>query len=113
LTIFALALGACFGAMGRFAIGQWVKRWTTSSFPWATLFVNVTGSFALGYVYGHVTDEAWYLFLGIGFLGSFTTFSTFKLELMRYVTKDWIRFGVYIIASYALGIIAAYIGLHS
>ncbi len=105
-----IATGAFFGAMCRFAIGQLMKRWSDSTFPFATLFVNVSGSFGLGYLYAHTSHPSLLLFLGIGFLGSFTTFSTLKLELMRFVTKDWIRFGLYLLATYLFGILAAYIG---
>ena len=112
MTIAIIMLGAFFGAMARFGIGQLVKTWTTSMFPWATLFVNVSGSFLLGYLYASNAGSSLMLGLGVGFLGSFTTFSTFKLEVMRFVAKDWIRFGIYLVATYVLGLVAAYLGYH-
>lgn len=112
MTLLLVMAGAFFGAMLRFGIGQFVKTWTNSTFPWATLFVNVTGSFGLGYLYAHTLHQSLIIFLGIGFFGSFTTFSTLKLELMRFATKDWLRFGLYLIITYTLGLIAAYIGWH-
>lgn len=110
MTFIWIAVGAFSGAILRFTIGQAMKKWTDSPFPWATLFVNVTGSFGLGYLYAHTSQQSLILFLGIGFLGSFTTFSTLKLELMRFAAKDWMRFGLYLIATYLFGLIAAYIG---
>lgn len=112
MMIVTVMVGAFFGAMARFGIGQLVKVWTTSVFPWATLFVNVTGSFWLGYLYAAHVDHQLLLGIGVGFLGSFTTFSTFKLEVMRFVTKDWLRFGLYLLVTYVFGLIAAYIGYH-
>lgn len=110
MTFIWIAAGAFLGAITRFAIGQFMKRWSDSSFPWATLFVNVSGSFGLGYLYAHTHHPSLILFLGVGFFGSFTTFSTLKLELMRFATKDWIRFGLYLLATYMLGLVAAYVG---
>lgn len=112
MTILLIMAGAFGGAVLRFATGQLFKKWTMSTFPWATLVVNVTGSFGLGYLYAHTTDSTLILIFGVGFFGSFTTFSTLKLELMRFATKDWVRFGLYLMATYALGLFAAYIGWH-
>lgn len=112
MTIGIIMVGAFFGAMARFGVGQLIKTRTASTFPWATLFVNVTGSFLLGYLYASSAGPTLMFGLGVGFLGSFTTFSTFKLEVMRFVAKDWFRFGVYLLATYLLGLIAAYMGYH-
>lgn len=98
------------GAILRFSIGQMIKRWSDSTFPWATFIVNVSGSFGLGYLYAHTDHPSLILFLGVGFFGSFTTFSTLKLELMRFATKDWMRFGLYLLATYLFGLVAVYIG---
>lgn len=112
MSVVTVMVGAFFGAIARFGIGQLVKVWTTSVFPWATLFVNVTGSFWLGYLYAAPAPPLSLLGIGVGFLGSFTTFSTFKLEVMRFVTKDWLRFGVYLLATYLFSLMAAYLGYH-
>ncbi|MFK3988177.1 MULTISPECIES: CrcB family protein [Exiguobacterium] len=112
MTLLVIMIGAFFGAMARFGVGQFVKTRTTSAFPWATLIVNVTGSFGLGYLYGASVHQTLMLGIGVGFLGSFTTFSTFKLEVMRFVAKDWLRFGMYLLATYVLGLLAAYLGYH-
>lgn len=112
MKIAIVVIGAFFGAMARFGIGQLVKVCTASTFPWATLFVNVSGSFVLGYLYASNAGPSLLLGLGVGFLGSFTTFSTFKLEVMQFVAKDWLRFGIYLLATYVLGLLAAYLGYH-
>jgi len=77
-----VAIGGAFGAMTRFGVGQVV------SFPYATGFVNVLGSFLMGlaYVYfaGRLGDRTAVLAIG-GFLGAFTTFSAFSLDVLKLV----------------------------
>jgi len=76
------AAGAA-GAVGRYALSGWVYELVGDRLPWGTLVVNVVGCFALGYVM-HVSlattaiSPAWRLAIGTGFLGAFTTFSTFS-----------------------------------
>ena len=90
----AVAFGGALGAVSRYGVSIWVTRWSSSPFPWATLTVNVTGSFLLGLLMGLGDEGRWLipptvrLFLGIGFLGAFTTFSTFSYE-----TVEAIRLG--------------------
>ena len=81
----AVALGGGVGAWLRFAVGRLVGA---SAFPWATLLVNVTGSFAMGLLVGWLArhgsgGEGTRLLLGVGLLGGFTTFSAFSLELVN------------------------------
>ncbi|WP_215143560.1 fluoride efflux transporter FluC [Exiguobacterium qingdaonense] len=110
MTFVWIAAGAFIGAICRFAISQVMKQWSDSSFPFATLFVNVLGAFGLGYLYAHTTHQTIILFIGVGFFGSFTTFSTINLELVRLAMNDRIRFGLYLVSTYLFGLIAAYIG---
>ena len=79
------------GAVLRYQTGRAMTAWlgpaTVSAFPWATLFVNVSGSLAMGLLAGwlarHGTGgEQYRLLLGVGVLGGFTTFSSFSLEMM-------------------------------
>lgn len=80
-----VALGAAFGANSRYWIGLWIHERMGLSFPFGTLFVNVSGSFALGILTALTVrvlplSTEWRLLLGTGFLGSYTTFSTFAVE---------------------------------
>lgn len=89
--LLAVGLGGFVGAVARYSVSGWVHRWAGSAFPWGTLAVNVTGCLAIGMLMalfeGRVSSSPeTRLFLGIGVLGSFTTFSTFgyeTLELLR------------------------------
>jgi len=80
----SIGIGGALGALGRYALSGWVHALLGTAFPWGTLVVNIVGSTALGAVLGissqvPVNVEA-RAFLTIGFLGAFTTFSTFSFE---------------------------------
>lgn len=80
-----VGLGGAFGAGLRFFISQLMLQWFGKGFPFGTLLVNVLGSFLLGWVYsltqqGHLDIIPWRTLVTIGFLGAFTTFSTFSLD---------------------------------
>ncbi len=88
--LLAVALGGSFGAVARYLLSTWVGRLGPSlAFPFGTLVVNVLGSFCLGLLTGaslaasQALGENTKALLGIGFLGSFTTFSTFSVETLR------------------------------
>lgn len=88
LIIFiALALAGGVGAASRFLLDDLVRRRTRGSLPWATILINLTGSFILGLVTGLVTGgllpSGWLLIAGTGFLGGYTTFSTASFETVR------------------------------
>ncbi|MDF1762817.1 MAG: fluoride efflux transporter CrcB [Oleibacter sp.] len=85
MTYFWIAFGGALGAVARFVVASAVFRWADRPFPYGTLSVNLLGSFAIGMAFvwivehqlanDHVRSLAM-----VGFLGAFTTFSTFSLE---------------------------------
>lgn len=96
------------GALSRYAVASAVGA---RSFPWATLGINVAGSFLLGLLLeagrGRLSDDV-VVVLGVGFLGAFTTFSTFGYESVSLVRDG--RMGVavlYVLASVVAGLGAA------
>jgi CrcB protein len=95
-----VALAGAAGALGRYAIGLAVG---VRSFPWATLGINLTGSFLLGLVLTVGIERGWpdeaTIPLAVGFLGAYTTFSTFSFE-----TQTMLRTGRTAVA-------AAYVGV--
>ena len=81
MRVLAVALAGAAGALSRYGIGVAVG---VRSFPWATLGINIVGSFLLGLLLveaiGHRLNETLAIALAVGFLGAFTTFSTFSYE---------------------------------
>lgn len=111
IHILLVGSGGFLGAIGRFALSQYVNKKFSFQLPVATLFVNIVGSFFLGMIIGAEVTEQMYLLLGVGLMGSFTTFSTFKLEgIQLHVNKKWKLFLAYNVISYGCGILFAFIG---
>jgi CrcB protein len=84
-TILWVSLGAILGANLRYFVAQYVARLLTSSFPYGTLIINITGSFVLSFFLVLTTervlaDPRWRLFVAVGFCGGYTTFSSFAYE---------------------------------
>ncbi|MFB6131995.1 MAG: CrcB family protein [Halanaeroarchaeum sp.] len=97
--------GGALGAVLRYAVGQWASH---DRFPFATLAVNVVGSFALALVaFGGVGGDV-ALFLGVGACGSFTTYSSFSFQTVRlWETGDQVQAITYAGLSLLLGLLAA------
>jgi len=86
--ILAVGAGGCVGALARYGVSLAVARLWTRDFPLATLLINVSGSFILGlfstWAAGRIgLDPAFRLFVATGFVGAYTTFSTFEYETQR------------------------------
>jgi fluoride exporter len=87
--------------------------------PWATMFINVSGSFLIGIVIELATSRAglppmWRYFLATGILGGYTTFSTFSFEALSYWTGGLTLTALfYVVGSVLLGIGAAFAGIQS
>ena len=83
LTWTGIAVLGALGALARFGIDGLVSERVRSDFPFGTLVVNLTGSFALGVLVGAAVSHRLMLVLGTGFLGGYTTFSTWMVESER------------------------------
>ena len=86
--LLAIASGGALGAVMRWYVAAWIQRLSGSAFPWGTLTVNVLGSFLLGFLFVWLLErvtvgEITRLAITVGFLGAFTTFSTFSVETAR------------------------------
>lgn len=111
MSFLLVAVGGFFGAIARFAVSNYVKARYSGAFPYGTFFINVLGSFLLGLLVGASVDDRILLLCGTGFMGAFTTFSTFKLELTQLgAGRKGNVFVSYITASYVCGIAAAFFG---
>jgi len=114
-SILLVGVGGFFGALARFGVARLIHEWITHPFPVATLTINFLGSFALGCVYEFVGDDPRLaplgLLLGIGFLGAFTTFSTFSFETLGLIKKGtWGLAALNILGSVLLCLIGVYFG---
>jgi CrcB protein len=102
MTYVAISIGAILGANTRHLIGGWLSDRFGSTFPFATFAINVSGSLLVGIVLGLAADRVvpwwWRPGLAIGFLGSYTTFSTFSYE-----TLNLLREGSYLPAMANIG----------
>jgi CrcB protein len=112
-----VGLGGFIGANARYAFGMWVAGRLGSAFPVHTLVVNVTGSLAIGALLVLFTewlevDPAWRLFLVVGFLGGYTTFSSYTFEAVALVQSgEWGRAAWYVLGSNGLGLVACFAGM--
>lgn len=110
------AFGAA-GAAARYALDGWISDATHGQFPWGTLAVNVLGAFALGVLVALTTERlvaspTWRVGLGIGFLGSFTTFSTYAYETVRLAEDGALGLAfLNAVGLVAIGLLAAALGL--
>ena len=119
MQYFWVGLGGCLGAIARYTAGRLVSGssfFAAYSFPWATLVVNVLGSFAIGLLavllmHRSAGSEELRLLLIVGFLGSFTTFSAFSLETLTLLNDGvWLRAVLNILANVLLCLIAVVLG---
>lgn len=112
----SVALGGAVGAATRYLASEWIHARTGLAFPWGTLVVNLVGCFLLGLAYGAMEStevpEAFRPALTVGFLGAFTTFSTFSWEGLSLLQKgQGGRAALYLIGSVAAGLLLVAVGL--
>ncbi|MDY3558775.1 fluoride efflux transporter CrcB [Gemmata sp. JC673] len=114
-----LAAGGGAGANARYWLGLYVRTLQgEAAFPWATFAINASGSAILGLVaaaflnHPDESRKSWYLFLGTGFCGGFTTFSTFSLETLQLLRADRpATAAVYVLGSVAAGLFGVWLAM--
>ena len=111
--------GGAIGAGARYLAGGWALRAFGTGFPYGTLAINVIGGLLMGVLVGvlaraAVPGEPWRLFVGVGVLGGFTTFSTFSLESWTMLARgDVASAAGYAILSVVLSVAMLAVGLYS
>lgn len=113
-----IGLGSALGGMGRFWLSTWMAQRVGESFPWGTLAVNVSGSFAIGLLAALASPEDRFLispkvgqFLMIGVCGGFTTFSAFSIQTLNLMRDgQWLYAAAYVLGSVLFCLAAVWCG---
>lgn len=117
MTILWIGLGGFLGANARYWLGFLINRFLGTGFPWATGLVNISGALAIGIIATLFADraienESLRLFLIVGLLGGYTTFSSYTWEAVTMMQQDrWLAAISYLVGSSVLGILACMAGV--
>jgi fluoride exporter len=115
-TPLVIALGAVPGALCRYYLTGLCRTWFGATFPYGTFLINVSGAFVMGFFATYITTHGLVspelrLWLAVGFLGSYTTFSTYALETSMLLQEGSLRSGfLYWMGSAILGWVALEVG---
>lgn len=111
-----VAMGGALGASLRYIVSELALQAFGKGFPYGTLIVNVSGSFIMGVLFtalqsGLLGSEPWRPWIGIGFLGALTTFSTFSMDSLLLLQQGmWLKAALNIVINVILCILMAFIG---
>lgn len=112
----AISVGAIVGANARYWFGAWLDQTFPTGFPMGTFIINVTGSLVLGFFVVLTTERValapeWRLLVTVGFLGSYTTFSTFSVETWRLAASgSWALALLNALGGVGAGFVGAWLG---
>jgi CrcB protein len=113
-----VGLGGAIGSIARYGSGVLIGRIWPSPFPLATMLINIAGSLAMGLLVGWLarTSPAWQadarLFVAVGVLGGFTTFSAFSLDAITLIERGaLLEAALYALGSVIVAVVALYLGL--
>ena len=115
-NIFIIGIGGFLGAISRYGVALWIGQRWGRNFPLGTFVINVSGSFLIGLLMTVMAERftenpQWRLFLVVGFLGAYTTFSTFEYETGALLKdSEWLYAGLNVILSVVVGFIALKLG---
>ncbi len=111
MPVLLVALGGALGAVARFLIAAGFARRFGTGWPWATLFINLTGCFLIAVFAARLTSPNLRYLLPVGFVGAYTTFSTFEYETVRLFQLGQPAGAIaYVLASNVLGLCAVLLG---
>jgi fluoride exporter len=113
-----VALGGALGSIARYAVGAWIFNRMEGRFPYGTFVINITGCFIIGLALTILDTHpelpsAWRLTVPIGFVGAYTTFSTFEMETYRTAQERPSIALFYVVSSVVLGYFAVYLGIQT
>lgn len=117
LKYLMVGIGGCLGSILRFWLGSYIVSKMGTRFPYGTFVVNITGSFLVGLIFAWLTVRTswspnWRYLIPIGFIGGYTTFSSFEYETLRTIQDGQIGLGLlYVAASVVVGFVAVWGGM--
>ena len=111
MTYILLVIGGASGSLARYSLGKFITQKSNTAFPIGTFIINITGAILLGIVSTIGVNSNMMLLLGDGFLGAYTTFSTFMYEgFNMFQEKEKLNAFIYILGSLILGTIGFILG---
>jgi len=116
MNYLTIGVGGFVGAIARYVLAVWIGQRWGRSFPLGTFIINISGSFLIGLLMTLMAERftenpQWRLLLIVGFLGAYTTFSTFEFETGALLKDgEWLYAGVNVIGSVFVGFIALKLG---
>jgi CrcB protein len=113
MELIFIGVGGALGSLARYGLGRWIAKTSKSAYPAGTFLINITGAVLLGLLGGLNLTESISLLLADGFLGAYTTFSTFMYEGFRLFRDSKVKNAVaYIVSTLALGVLGYFIGYY-
>jgi CrcB protein len=112
-----VGIGGFLGSIARFWLGSYITYRMGARFPYGTFVINMSGSFLIGLIVTVLAERShwspnWLYLIPIGFIGAYTTFSTFELEAFRSVRAgDLLLTLLYVTLSVAVGFLAVWLGV--
>ncbi len=116
MNILIIGIGGFMGAISRYVVSLWIGQRWGRSFPFGTFAANISGCFLIGFLMTLLTERftenpQWRLFLVVGFLGAYTTFSSFEYETGALLKDgEWLYASTNIILSVVIGFIGLKLG---
>ncbi len=114
ISLFTVMAGGALGAGGRYLVGRWLAGALGVDYPWGTLAVNLVGGLAMGLLVGVLAKisagNEVRLFLAVGVLGGFTTFSAFSLDMVLMVERGALAMALGYVLLSVIGAAAALFG---
>jgi fluoride exporter len=116
LKYLMVGVGGCLGSLLRFWLGSYIGGKMGTRFPYGTFLVNISGSFLIGLVFAFLTARSqwspyWRYLIPIGFIGGYTTFSSFEFETLRAIQDGQLTIGLLnVVLSVVLGFLMVWVG---
>ncbi len=112
-----VGIGGFLGAIARFWVGGYISNRMGTKFPYGTFAINCSGSFLIGFIITLLAERThwspnWRYLIPVGFIGAYTTFSTFEYEIFRSLEDgEWLIVGLNVGLSVILGFVCVWLGV--